>query len=119
MKSLSEETSRQKRHSEELTLDLEQKLETVQAPWQTAPLELDPITGLAGHTAATRELLALTAAGESRFVAIFCVERLDLINSRFGFAAGDQILMVFSQYLAQLRVNAELYLWQRLPAMGG
>jgi GGDEF domain-containing protein len=113
LKALSDETSRQKRHSEELTLDLGQKLETAQAPWQTPTLELDSITGLAGHTAATRELSSLIAAGESRFVAVFCVERLDLINSRFGFAAGDQILMMFSQYVAQqLSGNDKLYRWR-------
>jgi GGDEF domain-containing protein len=114
LKALSEESARQKRCSEDLANAMQENLTIAQSPVSTrAAVEMDPITGLAGHSAAERELRVLIAAGESRYVAIFCVERLDLINSRFGFAAGDQILMMFSQYVAQqLSGNDRLFRWR-------
>jgi GGDEF domain-containing protein len=114
LKALSQESARQKRYSEDLAASMFEKLTAVQTPAvSSGPSELDPITGLAGHAAAERELRALIGAGESRYVAIFCVERLDLINSRFGFAAGDQILVMFSQYVAeQLSGEDKLFRWR-------
>jgi GGDEF domain-containing protein len=113
LKALSEETTRQQQQNQELAGRMEERLEAAKASALISPVEFDAITGLAGHTAATRDLSALIAAGESRYVAVFCVERLDLINSRFGFAAGDQILVLFTQYVAQqLGGSDKLYRWR-------
>jgi GGDEF domain-containing protein len=113
LKILAEETTRQKNQSEHLTADLEKTISGAQCALQGSSVEFDSITGLAGHAAAVRAMSALVSAGESRYVAVFCVERLDLINSRFGFAAGDQILVIFSQYVAQqLSGTDKLFRWR-------
>jgi len=49
------------------------------------------------------EAALMAAAKENRrvFAAIFVVERVSLVNSRFGRAVGDQLLHFFAQYLVQ------------------
>src|SRR4051794_40759222 len=114
LKALSAETTRQRRQTDDITSSMKEDLLTAQNPTGPgAPVEIDPITGLPGFSAAERELRVSLASGKSKYVAIFCVDRLDLINSRFGFAAGDQILMMFSQYVAQqLSGDDKLFRWR-------
>ncbi|MBZ5591739.1 MAG: GGDEF domain-containing protein [Acidobacteriia bacterium] len=51
-------------------------------------------------------------AGGSGYVAVFVVDRVQLINARFGYAVGDQILVLFQQHLRQdLKPGDHLFRW--------
>ncbi len=50
--------------------------------------------------------------GRKTFAVIFVIERLDLINARFGHAVGDQMLLFYCQHLAQSFSSADkLFRW--------
>ena len=61
----------------------------------------DPLTGLPGRAYAETELARIHAQFPQCPAAIFIVRRLNLINSRFGFSRGDQVLLRVVQHLAQ------------------
>jgi len=72
----------------------------------------DPVTGLRQRPEAEAALVEAAQEGRRVYAVIFVIERLDLINSRFGYAAGDQILVLFSQHLAQnLSRTDQLFRW--------
>ncbi len=62
---------------------------------------IDSETGLPGRL--LFEKIVSDAIGEQKtfMLALFVVERLPLINKRFGRAAGDRVLLYVAQYLAQ------------------
>jgi GGDEF domain-containing protein len=73
---------------------------------------MDDVTGLPSAREAEIAIEAI-AGSEGIFPVVFVLERLDMINSRYGFKAGDQILMLFSQMLAQdLKPEDRLYRWR-------
>jgi diguanylate cyclase (GGDEF)-like protein len=76
---------------------------TAQATVVLAPVthHLDSETGLPGRL--LFEKIVSDAIGEQKtfMLALFVVERLPLINKRFGRAAGDRVLLYVAQYLAQ------------------
>lgn len=81
--------------------------EVLQKP-QERPTEIDrpearqdPVTGLLDRSSAEAELSAAVSQSRSIFVAVFVVNRLDLINSRFGREVGDQVMVFFARHLAQ------------------
>jgi len=72
----------------------------------------DPVAGLPERPEAEAALIKLAQEGRHAHAVIFVVERLELINSRFGFAAGDQVLVMFRQHLAQsLSAADQLFRW--------
>lgn len=65
------------------------------------PSDIDSVTGLPD---ARQALDALSAAWKHRkryCAAVFGVRRLDAINARFGFQAGDDVLRIVTQHLAE------------------
>jgi len=77
----------------------------------------DPITGLPMEAQARQRIHAAIPGTGRTFIALFVVERLDLINSRFGFAAGDRVLALVSQHISQqLLADDQLFRW-RGPTM--
>ena len=53
------------------------------------------------------------ASRRSTYVAVFVVERLEIINSRFGFRVGDRMLLQFSQHIGQqLAQGDQLFRWR-------
>jgi GGDEF domain-containing protein len=75
---------------------------------------IDSVTGLPDRGAAQALLQQALEGKEScAFAALICVERLALINSRFGFAAGDSVLMLYAQHVAQrLGPDDHLFRWR-------
>jgi GGDEF domain-containing protein len=65
-----------------------------------APLP-DPLTGLPGRIYAEIELARLVGEPEDCYVALFVVKRVALINAKFGYARGDQVLLRVVAHLAQ------------------
>jgi GGDEF domain-containing protein len=65
-----------------------------------APLR-DQLTGLPARAYAEAELIRAYQEAGDCFLAIFVVKRLALINAKFGFARGDQVLLKVVAHLAQ------------------
>ena len=61
----------------------------------------DPLTGLHSRAQAENELMRAYELPIDTYLAIFVVKRLALINSKFGFARGDQLLVKIVGQLAQ------------------
>jgi GGDEF domain-containing protein len=73
---------------------------------------VDTISGLPLRAQASEALEAAIESGNRGFVAIFVVDRVHLINGRFGYAVGDQMLLLFHQHLAQnLKDKDLLFRW--------
>jgi GGDEF domain-containing protein len=75
------------------------------------------VTGLATARVAEEAIQRAIEGRSQEHAVLFCVERLASINERFGFAAGDQLLLLCSQQIAQTLDKGEhLYRW-RGPAL--
>src|SRR5579864_6851836 len=62
---------------------------------------LDALTGLPGRNYAEAELARMQQQFPTCQVAAFIVKRFQLINAKFGFRRGDEVLLSVVQYLAQ------------------
>lgn len=72
----------------------------------------DSLTGLPGRAQAEAELEMAHELAQECHVALFAVRRLDLINAKFGYLRGDQVLMKVVQYLAETVPNSQgLFRW--------
>lgn len=63
--------------------------------------KLDQLTGLPTRAYAEAELARLHGEDADNYVTLFVVKRLALINAKFGYARGDQVLMKVVAHLAQ------------------
>jgi len=61
----------------------------------------DPLTGLPSRCTAEAELARAHGLSSDSYVALFAVRRLALINAKFGYARGDQVLLKVVMHLAQ------------------
>jgi diguanylate cyclase (GGDEF)-like protein len=110
-----EEVTEQEQRSQ---LIADQLRETMSRPEAAAILseavgDLDLVTGLPNFRAAERAIRAAIAANTGTYAVLLSVDRLEVINSRYGFAVGDRILMLFGQHLAQkLSKDDRLYRWR-------
>lgn len=104
LQELQNETRRQQEQLEQKLADIRtqrQRLERIGAQMHLGPAA-DRATGLEGRDAAEQALAeGIERRGNLR-AAIFHVERVQLINARFGYATGDQVLLTFSHHLAGL-----------------
>jgi GGDEF domain-containing protein len=66
-----------------------------------AALTVDAETGLPGRLSFEKRVADSIVEGKNVINALFVVERLPLINKRFGRLAGDRVLLYVAQYLAQ------------------
>jgi diguanylate cyclase (GGDEF)-like protein len=115
LETICEEAAQQEQQSEQLG---EQIRETMSRPETAAVLakavaDLDLVTGLPNFQAAEQAIRAAITAHTSTYAVLLCVDRLEVINTRFGFAVGDRILMLFGQHLAQrLSTTDQLFRWR-------
>ena len=73
---------------------------------------LDPITGLSTRPAAENAIALAADSGTHVYAALFVIDHLHGLNTRFGRAVGDQTIMLFAQHLAQhLRPQDAVYRW--------
>jgi diguanylate cyclase (GGDEF)-like protein len=115
LETICEEAAQQERQSEQIGAQIR---ETMSRPESAALLskavaDLDLVTGLPNFRAAEQAIAAAIAAHTSTYAVLLCVDRLEVINTRFGFAVGDRILMLFGQHLAQrLSKSDQLFRWR-------
>jgi GGDEF domain-containing protein len=77
-----------------------------------AGLTTDPLTGLPTRAYAEAELARALAEPADCFLALFVVKRLALINAKFGYSRGDQVLLKVVVHLAQsLPEYKKLFRW--------
>lgn len=75
--------------------------------------DIDAITGLTGAEAATREITSAWESQRDSKIVLFAIDRLESVNVRYGFKAGDELLLVFSQHIAQhLSHEDQLFRWR-------
>jgi GGDEF domain-containing protein len=73
----------------------------------------DPVTGLGTLKSADSRIKEVAAAAAQGHVMAFFLKNVDVINRRFGFAAGDTVLRRFSAYLERnLKDNDQLFRWR-------
>ncbi len=115
LEAICEEAVQQQRRTEQVT---EQLREAMSRPESAAVLsgavsDLDMVTGLPNFRVAEKAIRAAIASRTNCYAALLCVERVEVINSRFGCSVGDRILMLFGQHLAQhFSKSDRLFRWR-------
>jgi diguanylate cyclase (GGDEF)-like protein len=71
----------------------------------------DPVTGLPGRAAAEHAIEDRLAARKSFALALFAIDEMATINSRFGHSTGDDILVGCAHMIAKKLSGAMLYRW--------
>ena len=110
-----EEAVQQELRSEQAT---EQLREAMSRPESAALLadavaDLDLVTGLPNFRAAEQAIRDACAGTTKSYAVLLCIERLEVINNRFGFATGDRVLLIFGQHLAQCFSKTDrLFRWR-------
>ena len=61
----------------------------------------DVLTGLPGRSLGARAIQSAISVGRPRFVAVFCVDRLRYMSTRYSTEAGQQAIRNYNQYLRQ------------------
>jgi len=95
------------------------KLKTAPEPGVVAPSEpesslmmADPLTGLPTRAYAEGELTRAHGQSGDCYMALFVVKRLALINAKFGYSRGDEVLLKVVTHLVQLLPNFNnLFRW--------
>lgn len=75
--------------------------------------DTDPVTGLPNAAIATSAIGKIWNRRMDYYAVTFAVERLETVNLRFGFQAGDQMLLRLSQHITQqLTPSDQLFRWR-------
>jgi GGDEF domain-containing protein len=115
LKGICDEAAQQKERSASIDSHIR---ETMSRPESAAVLagavsDLDLVTGLPSFRMILPALRAAIDGGRHVYAVLLCVDRIEIINSRFGFASGDRVLMVFGQHLAERFSGADvLFRWR-------
>ena len=107
--SISKESSRQRESARKVSDGLHARLRSV--PSDTGVV--DSVTGLANAAEAERIIAEALGPESSVYVAVLCMGRLNAINSSFGYAVGDRLMLQFAQDVAQRLSAADtLFRWR-------
>jgi len=91
-------------------LEIVQGVKSGQGTNRATPL--DTLTGLQARGCAERAFAAALDAGAPAYAALFVVDSLQLINARYGYSTGDQMLHVVCDHLALgLSPGDRLFRW--------
>jgi GGDEF domain-containing protein len=111
LKSIAEEAKRQRERSHDMLRHAEEAA-LIAAGHRDDP-EIDRVTGLASPEKAERVIETRVGAESRYFAAVFVVERLETLNSRYGYAVGDQLLQIFGRTVkSRIGKEGELYRWR-------
>jgi diguanylate cyclase (GGDEF)-like protein len=107
-----EESLRQKQENARTILQMRQQLEKSKEAMKEATRTRDPLTGLLDRTEANKVIRDALECGSHAFVALFLVRHLELINGRFGYVVGDQVLNLYGTHIRQsLKAGDQLFRW--------
>jgi GGDEF domain-containing protein len=111
LKSISDEARVQRERNAQMLHQAEEAA-LVAAGHQEDP-EIDHVCGLPSVWKAEREIVAKTGTESRYYAAVFVIERLESVNRRYGYAAGDQLLQLFGRYLvSKLAATDKAYRWR-------
>ena len=98
LKTVCDETTRQKRDTEAIVIELQRNVQRVQS--STGPnSDIDPVTALPRASSAKAAFAeGLNSIGR-KYIVMMVVDRLQLINARFGGAVGDQVIRTLQKYV--------------------
>jgi GGDEF domain-containing protein len=115
LKTIRTEADKQQSRSHEILQNVERTLTNrgAEPGVLKCATELDPITGLGSWGKAEESAADAMAKGTPAYVAVVRIDRIDMINKRFGNAAGTQAFLLVSQHVAQqLANNDQLFRWR-------
>jgi diguanylate cyclase (GGDEF)-like protein len=100
----------------------QQVRETIQRPETYTALsgllsDIDIVTGLPSYRTFEPALRHAVAAHRNIFAVVLTIDRLETINSRFGFAVGDRVLVWLSQLVAQHFSKSDQFFRWRGPGI--
>jgi GGDEF domain-containing protein len=111
LKSISDEAKRQRERSAQMLQRAQDAAEVAAGHRETQ--NPDRLSGLPSATKAERAITARAGPGSKYYAAAFVVERVESINLRYGYAAGDQLLQAYHKYLeSNLTSIDEVYRWR-------
>jgi GGDEF domain-containing protein len=106
------ETQRQRSETARNAEDLMRGLESAQAAQADSSTAPDPVTGLPPRALA-EEAFAQACRDEAQaYVLAVVVDRIQILNKRFGYEVGDEIMRYFAGFLkGQLQPKDQLFRW--------
>jgi diguanylate cyclase (GGDEF)-like protein len=113
LSSLHEETQKQKSEADSTIQRLQAQIEQSKAS-ASYPKggELDPITGLPQLNDALGAIQQAIDGGTRQYAVVMVVDRVQLINARFGHKAGDRMLRTFKRHVEkQILRSDRLFRW--------
>lgn len=112
LKDLREETQQQKKEAAGTMLKLQMTIEQSRNAVAKAGNSVDPVTGLPGRDDALIAMQTAVDGGVRHYAVIMVVNRVQMVNARFGHEVGDRMLAVFKEHMArQLSANDRLFRW--------
>ncbi len=114
LESVRDQTMRQRERADQNLTQLRRDLETSAKAGPPAGVQpkMDALSGLPLRAPAEHALDNAIQSGGHGFVVAFVIDRVHLINARFGYSVGDQILTLFREHLAQhLKEGDRLFRW--------
>jgi GGDEF domain-containing protein len=111
LKSITDEARRQRERSADMLRHAEHAAQL--AVGHREPADIDRVSGLPSAQRAEDEIAQRLGNGSRYYAAVFVVERVESINLRYGYSAGDQLLQIFGRYLeSKLTPSDQLYRWR-------
>ena len=114
LQSVRDQTLRQRERADQNLAQLRGELEASSkaGPASGVQPKMDSLSGLPLRAPAEHALDTAIQSGGHGFVVAFIIDRVHLINARFGYGVGDQILLLFREHLAQhLKDGDRLFRW--------
>ena len=107
------ESDRQRSESVRVVAGLQQGLKNAREPQsEEATAQPDLVTGLPLRSEAEAAMQRACDKQSHAYAALFLLDRLQAINTRFGYAVGDQVLLIFRKHLARgLSAQDEIFRW--------
>ena len=121
LKNVRDEAVRQRSESQSTLQTMKHELAASQQrlSYHGIETDIDRVTGFAGRSAAEIAIHEAVEAGDSRYVVIAVLGKMQSINARFGYAVGDEVLCEFAARVAgRLCSRAAFYRWSG-PSMIG
>ena len=112
LENIREERKLQNEQATKVVHELQKTIEQAPKPKQ-ADKGVDQATGLPDRAAAEAALAECAAANESAYTLVFIADRIQLINARFGYAAGDEVLKTIQTHVQKnLQPKDTLFRWR-------
>jgi GGDEF domain-containing protein len=109
---LRDEAERRKTESDEAIRSLQQEIVRRAEQSSTVLEDLDIVTSLPLLAAGLRAMQGPVKSDKRRYVAVMVVDRIKLLNLRFGIDAGNSVLRVFKESLEQKLIHGDqLFRW--------